>query len=87
MQGEAGAGEFGVEAVDLGALLLQLLLGGVVRLRGLFGIAVQGLKIRQQFGDGALSGCLWFGYGRGGQRGEDGAGRHRCRTDQTQKPS
>lgn len=83
MQGEAGARQFGVEAVDLGALLLQLLLGGVVRLGGLLGIPVQLLKVRQQLGHGPLSGCLRIGYGRGGQRCEDGADRHRRRTDQT----
>ncbi len=73
VEGETGAGQFGVEPVDLGALLLQLLLGGVVRLRGLFGTLIEGLKIRQELGDRALSGRRGFGYGGGGQRREYGA--------------
>ncbi|CAM5359559.1 hypothetical protein SVIOM74S_07419 [Streptomyces violarus] len=63
VQGEPGAGQSAVEAVGLGALFLQLLLGGVVGLGGLFGLPVMLLKVRQKTGDG---GGVLGGGGMGG---------------------
>ncbi|ARX86405.1 hypothetical protein SMD44_05876 [Streptomyces alboflavus] len=75
VRGGAGLREAAVEAGDLAALVGQLLLGRVVRLRGLLGLAVQTLKVRQEFGDGALGGARSWGRVRGcGVRGQGGGG-------------
>lgn len=96
VQREAGAGQGAVQAGDLGALLLELLLGRVVGLRRLLGLEVETLKVCQETCRGLLLrvggglGRRRRGCGRGCRR-EDRRGRrcrrHRRRAGTMQQPS